>query len=80
MRTRIALICYFRMVAHKAACHTLSKAFFEISEDMLQIVLMLEVLFTQDFKAEDLFCGVSLALNPVCSSAIISDCSPELHC
>ena len=26
-RTRFALILYFRMVAHKAACHTLSKAF-----------------------------------------------------
>ena len=38
------------MVAHKAACHTLSKAFFEISEDMVQILLVLEVLFTQDSK------------------------------
>ena len=27
VRTRFALILYFRMVAHKAACHTLSKAF-----------------------------------------------------
>ena len=27
VQTRIALILYFRMVAHKAACHTLSKAF-----------------------------------------------------
>ena len=42
-------------MAHKAACHTLSKAFFEISEDMVQILLMLEVLFTQDSKVEDLF-------------------------
>ena len=25
VRTRFALILYFRMVAHKAACHTLSK-------------------------------------------------------
>ena len=31
VRTRFALILYFRMVAHKAACHTLSKAFFLIS-------------------------------------------------
>ena len=37
VRTRFALILYFRMVAHKAACHTLSKAFFEIDEDMVQI-------------------------------------------
>ena len=48
VQTRFALILYFRMVAHKAACHTLSKAFFEINEDMVQILLMLEVLFTQD--------------------------------
>ena len=27
VRTRFALILYFRMVAHKAACHSLSKAF-----------------------------------------------------
>ena len=39
------------------------KGFFEINEDMilliLQILLMLEVLFTQDSKVEDLFCGAS---------------------
>ena len=45
------------------------KGFFEINEDMVQILLMLEVLFTQDSKVEDLFCG---ALNPACSSLIIS--------
>ena len=27
VRTKFALILYFRMVAHKAACDTLSKAF-----------------------------------------------------
>ena len=57
MRTRFALILYFRMVAHKAACHTLSKAFFEINEDMVQILLVLEVLFTQD---SDRLGGLSL--------------------
>ena len=35
------------------------KGFFEINEDMVQILLMLEVLFTQNSKVEDLFCGVS---------------------
>ena len=54
VRTRFALILYFRMVAHKAACHTLSKAFFEINEDIVQILLM-----SQDSKVEDLFCGAS---------------------
>ena len=35
------------------------KGFFEINEDMVQILLMLKVLFTQDSKVEDLFCGAS---------------------
>ena len=34
------------------------KGFFEINENMVQILLMLEVLFTQDYKVEDLFCGI----------------------
>ena len=38
VRIRFELILYFRMVAHKAACHT---GFFEINEDMVQILLML---------------------------------------
>ena len=40
------------------------KGFFEISEDMLQILLMLQVLFTQDSKVEDLFCGASSGSEP----------------
>ena len=36
------------------------KGFFEINEDMVQILLMLEVLFTQDSKVEDLFCSAPL--------------------
>ena len=55
VRTRFALILYFRMVAHKAACHTLS---------MVQILLVLEVLFTQDSEVEDLFCGASSGSEP----------------
>ena len=35
------------------------KGFFEINEGMVQILLMLEVLFTYDSKAADLFCGAS---------------------
>ena len=35
------------------------KGFFEINEDMVQILLMLEVLFIQGSKVEDLFCGAS---------------------
>ena len=48
------------------------KGFFEINEDMVQILLMLEVLFTQDFKVEDLFCGASSGSEPSLSSTIIS--------
>ena len=64
MMAHDSVILYFRMVAHKAACHTLSKAFFEINEDMVRILLMLEVLFTQDSKAEDLFYGASSGPEP----------------
>ena len=64
VRNRIALILYFRTVAHKAACHTLSKAVFLINKDMVHILLMLEVLFTQDSKVEDLFCGASSGSEP----------------
>ena len=56
-RTRFALI-YFRMVAHKAACHILPH------EDMVQILLMLKVLFTQDSEVEDLFYGASPGSEP----------------
>ena len=64
VQTRFSLILYFRMVAHKAACHTLSKAFFEIYEDMVQILLVLEILFTQVSEVEDLFCGASSPSEP----------------
>ena len=37
---------------------------FEIYEDMLQILLMLTVLFTQDSGVEDLFCGASPGSEP----------------
>ena len=63
VQTIVALILYFRLVAHKAACHTLSKVFY-INEDMVQILPMLELLFAQDTKAEDLFCGVPSGSEP----------------
>ena len=61
VRTRFALILYFRMVTHKPYS---VKCFFEINEDMVQILLMLEVLFIQDSKVEDLFCGASSGSEP----------------
>ena len=48
------------------------KGFFEINEDMVQILMMLEVLFTLDSKIEELFCGASSGSEPACSSTIIS--------
>ena len=47
-----------------AACHTLSKAFLKSHEDMVQILLVLQVLFTQDSEVEDLFCGGSSGSEP----------------
>ena len=41
------------------------KGFFEIDEDMVQILLVLEVLFTQDSEVEDLFCGASSGSEPI---------------
>ena len=40
------------------------KNVFEINEDMAQILLMLEVLFTQDCNVEDLFCSASSGSEP----------------
>ena len=40
------------------------KDFFEIIEDMVQILLVLEVLFTQYSKVEDLFCGAPSGFEP----------------
>ena len=40
------------------------RGFFEIDKDMVQILLILEVLFTQDSEVEDLFCGASSGSEP----------------
>ena len=40
------------------------KGFFEINEDLVQILLMFGVLFTQDSILEDLFCGASSGSEP----------------
>ena len=40
------------------------KRFLVISEDRIQILLMFEVLITQDSEAEDLFYGASSASEP----------------
>ena len=40
------------------------KGLFEINEDMVQILLMFEVLFTQDSEVVGLFCGASPSSEP----------------
>ena len=55
-RLMLALMLYFLLVAHKASCHTLSKAFLK-SEDMVEILLMLQVFLAEDPEIEYLFCG-----------------------
>ena len=46
--------------------------FLEINEDMVQILLTLEVLFTQDSDVVIQFRGASSGSDPACSSAFIS--------
>ena len=72
MRTRFALILYFRMVAHKAACHTLSKAFLESMKTWYRICWCWRYFSHRILRLK--ICSVVLlpALNPACSSAIIS--------
>ena len=49
---------YFLIAAHKASCHTLSKAFLnEVYEDMVEILLMLQVFLAEDPEIEYLFYG-----------------------
>ena len=55
VQTSFAMPLYDSMLAHEAACHTLLKAFFETSEDMVYVFLMIEVLFTQDSGVTNLF-------------------------
>ena len=40
------------------------EGFLKINEDMVKILLMLKVIFTQDFEVEDLFCGASSGSEP----------------
>ena len=51
------------MVAHKAAYHTLSKAFL-INEDMVQTLLIFEVLVTLASKVGGLFCCAPSCFKP----------------
>ena len=60
VRTRYCTSAWWPIRLHAILC----QGFFEINEDMVQILPMLEVLFTQDSKVEDLFCGASSGSEP----------------
>ena len=47
---------YVFLVAHKAACQTLSKAFLKFMNTWVKVLLVLEIFLTEDFKVEDLLC------------------------
>ena len=51
-------------MAHKAASYTLSKAFLKSKKTLIQVLLMLKTLFTQESKVEALFCGTSYDSEP----------------
>ena len=58
---------YFFIVADKAACQTLSKAFLTSMKSMkIEVLLVLEVFITWDLQVEDLLCGA-----PSCSEACL---------
>ena len=44
---KVLLMLYFFMVAHKAACQTLSKAFLK-SMKTVEVLLVLEIFFSED--------------------------------
>ena len=50
---------YSLIVAQSASCHTLSNAFFEVNEDVVEILLVLKVSLTQYPQVKDLLCGAS---------------------
>ena len=45
---RLGLMLYSFMVAHKAACQTLSKAFMKSMKTWIEVLLVLEIFLTQD--------------------------------
>ena len=45
---RLVLMLYFFMVAHKAACQNPVEGFLEVYEDMVEVLLVLEIFFTEN--------------------------------
>ena len=68
---RLVLMMYFFMVAHKAACQTLSKGLLEVYEDMVEVLLVLKIFLTENLYIED---GA-----PSCSEACLFFSDDLLH-
>ena len=71
VRTRFAPILYFGMVAirlHVILC----RRHFEVNEDMVHILLMLEYFSLRILKQKICSVVILLALSPACSSPVIS--------
>ena len=62
-------ICIYIVLPYGGPLGSL-KCFFEMYQGIVQILMMLKVLFTQDSEVEDLFCDASPGSEPVCSSTI----------
>ena len=58
-RIRLALMLYFFMVAHRAACQNPVEGLLESYKDMVEVLLVLEIFLTNDSWVEDLLCGAS---------------------
>ena len=72
LRTRFALISYFHMVALKAACHTLSKAFLKSIKTWYRFCWCRRYFSLGILRLKICSVALLLTLNPTCSSAIIS--------
>ena len=70
-RIRLAIIFYLFMVAHKAACKTLSKAFLKSIKTMVEFLLVPGIFTKRILRLK--ICSVVLlpALKPACSSVIM---------
>ena len=72
VRTRFALIIYYRMVAHKAACHTPSKTFLKSMKSWYRFCWCWQYFSHKILRLKICSVVLLLALNPACSSAMIS--------
>ena len=70
----LALLFYFLMVTHRAACQHPVKCLLEVYEDMVQVLLVLQISLTQDLKVKDLFRDA-----PSCSEPSLFLCE-DLFC